>query len=67
MPVADALFLFVICVAFFGFGLILAWGDYQTHHLGPHARKSDPSRDQSGPTIIRQAKEQPHRPPAAAA
>jgi hypothetical protein len=67
MPVADVLFLSMICVAFVGFGLILAWGDYQTRHLDPYAHKSDLSRERSGPTIIRQAKEKTHRPPAAAA
>jgi hypothetical protein len=67
MPVADALVLAVICVAFIGFGLTLAWGDYQTRHLGPYAHKSDPNPRRSGPTIISQPKEKTHRPPAAAA
>jgi hypothetical protein len=67
MPIADALVLAVICVAFIGFGLILAWGDYQTRHLGPQVQKSDPNLRRSGPTIISRPKEKTHRPPAAAA
>jgi hypothetical protein len=35
MPLADQLILLVICVAFVGFGVILAWGDFQTRNLPP--------------------------------
>ena len=67
MPAVDALIISVICVAFIGFGLVLAWADHQTRDLGPHRRRSDPDRLRSGSTVVRQAKEQPQRPPAAAA
>ena len=67
MPMVDALIISVICVAFVGFGLVLAWAEYQTRHLGPYAQKSDPNRHRSGSTITRHASQQTHRPPAKAA
>ncbi len=33
MPLTDALFVAVICLAFIGFAVVLAWGDYQTMGL----------------------------------
>ena len=33
MPLTDALILSAICVAFVGFGVLLAWGDSQTRNL----------------------------------
>jgi len=36
MPIADALFLSAVVLAFVIFAVLLAWGDYQTHNLrGP--------------------------------
>jgi hypothetical protein len=34
MPFTDILILFGIVAAFLTFGLTLAWGEYQTRHLG---------------------------------
>lgn len=46
MPLIDALILTAICVAFAGFGLLLAWGDSQTRNLSrtdrPNAEKAAP-------------------------
>jgi len=39
MPVTDAVVLAAICLAFIGFGLILAWGEYQTRNL--HSKKNE--------------------------
>jgi len=33
MPLTDAVILTAICVAFVGFGVLLAWGDSQTRNL----------------------------------
>ena len=33
MPLMDALILTAICIAFVGFALLLAWGDYKTRNL----------------------------------
>jgi len=41
MPALDALVISIICVAFVGFGLVLAWAEYQTRHLGAGAEKGD--------------------------
>jgi multisubunit Na+/H+ antiporter MnhC subunit len=30
MPLTDAVILAAICIAFLGFAVVLAWGDYQT-------------------------------------
>jgi len=39
MPVTDALFLSAVVVAFVFFGVVLAWGEYQTRHLHPSVRQ----------------------------
>ena len=33
MPTTDLIIIAGIVVAFVGFALVLAWGDYQTRHL----------------------------------
>jgi hypothetical protein len=33
MPLTAAIFLAAVCIAFIRFGLVLAWGDYQTSDL----------------------------------
>lgn len=33
MPTTDIFFLFFIIFAFVGFGVVLAWGDYQTRKI----------------------------------
>jgi hypothetical protein len=33
MPITATIFLAAVCIAFVGFGLVLAWGDYQTREL----------------------------------
>ena len=35
MPLMDALILTAICIAFVGFALLLAWGDYKTRNPKP--------------------------------
>jgi len=34
MAATDAIIVSAICAAFIGYGLILAWGDFQTRNLG---------------------------------
>jgi len=46
MPLTDALILSAICVAFVGFGVLLAWGDSQTRNL---KRADRPSGDKAVP------------------
>jgi hypothetical protein len=33
MSLTAAIFLAAVCIAFVGFGLVLAWGDYQTRDI----------------------------------
>lgn len=40
MPLTDALILTAICVAFVGFGVLLAWGERQTRHLSQTGRQN---------------------------
>ncbi len=44
MSFTDTLMLAAFCLAFVGFGLILAWGEYQTRHLSRN-RGSDIGKD----------------------
>ncbi len=57
MPVTDAVILSGIVAAFVGFGLILAWGEYQTRHIRPTIRlpaaKFDSSRSPTKPTVVK--------------
>lgn len=52
MPAIDAIIISAICVAFVGFGLVLAWADYQSRHISQRAEKSGLDRKR---TIVRQA------------
>lgn len=38
MPLTDAIIVTAIVAAFIVFGMVLAWGEYQTRHLGRPAR-----------------------------
>ncbi len=58
MPALDAVVIATICVAFVGFGLVLAWAEYQTRHVNPNAEKSNRDQPRSEQTVIRQVKEQ---------
>jgi hypothetical protein len=42
MPLAEILVLMGIIVAFAVFGLVLAWGNYQTRHLPPMRVEAKP-------------------------
>jgi len=57
MPITDALILSGIVAAFVGFGLILAWGEYQTRHIRPTTRlsvaKIDGDRLPMKPTVAK--------------
>jgi len=57
MPVTDALILSGIVAAFVGFGVILAWGEYQTRHIRPTTRlavaKIDSDRSPMKPTVAK--------------
>jgi len=57
MPALDALVISIICVAFVGFGLVLAWAEYQTRHLGAGAEKGDRNERRPERTTARQAME----------
>ncbi len=57
MPALDVVVIATICIAFVGFGLVLAWAEYQTRHVNPNAEKSDRDQPRSEQTVIRQAKE----------
>ncbi len=57
MPALDAVVIATICVAFVGFGLVLAWAEYQTRQVNPNAEKSDRAQPRSRQTVIRQVKE----------
>jgi len=57
MPALDALVISIICVAFVGFGLVLAWAEYQTRHLGAGAQNSDRNQRRPERTTARQAME----------
>jgi hypothetical protein len=57
MPITDALILSGIVAAFVGFGLILAWGEYQTRHIPPTTRpsvvKKDSGRSPMNPVAVK--------------
>jgi hypothetical protein len=57
MPITDALILSGIVAAFVGFGLILAWGEYQTRHIRTTTRlsvaKTDSDRSPTKPTVVK--------------
>jgi hypothetical protein len=61
MPITDALVLGVIVAAFVGFGLILAWGEYQTRHIRPTTRlsvaKTASGRPSMKPTLAKTAQD----------
>jgi len=48
MAITDAIIISAICVAFIGYGLILAWGDYQTRNLDRGAGSGTKPKDNSG-------------------
>jgi len=45
MPITDAIIIAAIVAAFIVFGMVLAWGEYQTRHL---SRPDHPSGDIGG-------------------
>lgn len=57
MPITDALILSGIVAAFVGFGLILAWGEYQTRHIRPTTRLAvaqiDSDRSPKNPSVVK--------------
>lgn len=61
MPLTDALILIAICVAFVGFGVLVAWGEHQTRHLGRNdgARvgNSGPQGQRPIASVVRSARE----------
>ena len=52
MPAIDAIIISAICIAFIGFGLVLAWADYQSRHISQRAENSGLDRKR---TIVRQS------------
>jgi hypothetical protein len=56
MPVTDVIILSAIVAAFVAYGLILAWGDYQTRHIRPIIRpalKTDDDRASVKLTVVK--------------
>ena len=51
MPITDALVLTAIVAAFVAFGVVLAWGQYQTRHIRPTIRASVAKIDDNRPPI----------------
>jgi len=49
MPVTDVIILTAITTAFVGYGLILAWGDYQTRNIRPITRPAPKTHDGRAP------------------
>ena len=45
MPVTDVVILTAITMAFVGYALILAWGDYQTRNIRPIIGPASPKAD----------------------
>lgn len=46
MPFSDGLIIGAIVSAFAIFGIVQAWGDYQTRNLGRKAAEDTPAREQ---------------------
>ncbi|MGO9702881.1 MAG: hypothetical protein ACLPX7_26900 [Xanthobacteraceae bacterium] len=59
MPITDALILAAIVAAFVGFGVVLAWGEYQTRHIRPikSSAKIDSDSSPVKPTMVRTIRE----------
>ena len=55
MPAIDAIIISAICVAFIGFGLVLAWADYQSRHISQRVEKSGLDRETNHCSPIRGA------------
>ncbi len=57
MPVTDAAVLTAIVAAFVAFGVVLAWGEYQTRNIRPVIRPSvaniDSNRSPTQPTVLK--------------
>jgi hypothetical protein len=49
MPITDAIIIAAIVAAFIVFGMVLAWGEYQTRHL---SRPDRPSGDIGGKKTV---------------
>ncbi len=56
MSITDAFILTAIVAAFVAFGVVLAWGEYQTRNIRPIVRpsvaKTDSNRSPSRPTLV---------------
>jgi hypothetical protein len=55
MPAIDAIIISAICVAFIGFGLVLAWADYQSRHISQRVEKSGLPGDHGFPGHLKPA------------
>ncbi len=58
MPITDAVILTAIVAAFVAFGVILAWGEYQTRHIRPFKSVAaiDRNRSPTKPTVVKMVK-----------
>jgi len=57
MPITDVLILTAIVAAFVGFGVILAWGEYQTRHIRPFKSVAAIDRSPMKPTVVKMVKD----------
>ena len=51
MPITDAIIIAAIVAAFIVFGMVLAWGEYQTRHLSRPDRSGGSAGDKKSAPI----------------